>query len=201
MVESAVFPTVACVCGPGELAYFAQLQPLYETHGLAMPVVVPRHSVLVIESKIRKVLDKFDLAPEALRHPVHEIAAELARKELPDDVRAALGKLRGALGEGTTALTEATRVIDPTLKGPIARVRSVGLDAVQEAEKKILHALKRKNETELNQLEKARLHLFPKGKAQERISNVLYFLARYGEPFLQSVLDHLDPSLRLKGDS
>ena len=105
------------------------------------------------------------------------------------------------LSLGTAALTEATRVIDPTLKGPIAHVRSVGVDAVQEAERKILQALKRKNETSLNQLEKARLHLFPEGKPQERMSNVLYFLARYGEPFLQSVLDRLHPWLHSDGDS
>jgi bacillithiol biosynthesis cysteine-adding enzyme BshC len=187
VVESAVFPTLAYVGGPGEMAYFGQLEPLFQAHGVDMPVVLPRFSVTVLESKIRKVLDKFGLPPHALARPFHEVAADIARDELPDEVREALRQLKGAIGQGTAALSEAAKAIDPTLKGPISHARGVAFGAVQEAEKKILQAVKRENEIALQQLDKARLHLYPDGRPQERVLNVFYYLTRYGDRFLHDV--------------
>ena len=41
------------------MAYFAQLRAYFEAHDIAMPVVYPRWSAMPVETKIRKVLDKF----------------------------------------------------------------------------------------------------------------------------------------------
>ena len=57
VVESAVFPTLAYVGGPGEMAYFAQLRDYFEAHDIAMPVVYPRWAVTIVETKIGKVLE------------------------------------------------------------------------------------------------------------------------------------------------
>lgn len=193
VVEAAVFPTVAYVAGPGEIAYLAQLAPLFEAHGVSAPVVVPRRTVTLVESKIRKVLDKFGLEPPALDRAFHELAGDIARDELPGSVREALGRLKGSIGQGTAALTEAARDVDPTLKGPISHARSVAFDAVAEAEKKIVQAVKRENEIALQQLEKAQLHLYPGGTPQERRLNVFYYLVRYGEELLTELLARLEP--------
>lgn len=193
VVEAAVLPTVAYVAGPGETAYFAQLGPLFEAHGVAMPAIVPRLSVTVIESKVRKVLDKFGLEPTSLDRPFHELAGEIARDETPAAVQEALGRLRGAVGQGTAALTQAVREVDPTLKGPISHARTVAFEAIQDVEKKIVQAVKRENEIALQQVEKARLHLYPDGRPQERVLNVFYYLVRYGERFLQALLERFHP--------
>jgi bacillithiol biosynthesis cysteine-adding enzyme BshC len=193
VVEAAVLPTLAYVGGPGEIAYFAELEPLFEAHGVTMPVVVPRRTVTLVEAKVRKVLDKFGTEPAALAQPFHELAGEIARDELPEGVRQALGRLRGAVGEGTAELARAAVSVDPTLKGPISRARTVALDAIADAERKIIQAVKRENEVHLQQLEKARLHLFPDGHPQERVMNVFYYLARYGEAFLAELEKRLDP--------
>ena len=187
VVEAATLPTVAYVAGPGEAAYWAQLEPLFEAHGVAMPAVVPRLSVTVLERKVAKVLDKFSLSVEALSRPFHEIAGEVAREEIPEGVQRALGELRGAVGRGTAELEKEARAVDPTLKGPVQHVRSVAFDALGEAEKKIVAAVKRESEITLQQIEKARLHLFPADAPQERVLNVFYYLARYGASFLEDV--------------
>jgi uncharacterized protein YllA (UPF0747 family) len=62
----------------------------------------------------------------------------------------------------------------------VERVKSVSLDALSDAERKVDQAVKRQSETTLQQLEKARVHLYPDGVPQERITNPVYFLARYG---------------------
>jgi uncharacterized protein YllA (UPF0747 family) len=189
VVESAVFPTLSYVAGPGETAYFAQLGDYFEAHGILMPVIHPRFGATAVEAKIRKVLDKFGLDVAALDRPFHEISGEIARDEVPEAVRKAMGALRGTLAKGVGELNEAVKGIDPTLKGPVQHVRSQAFAALDELEKKVVHALKRENEIALAQLEKAQLHLFPLGKPQERVLNPFYYLTRYGGAFLEQLLD------------
>lgn len=189
VVESTVLPTLAYVAGPGEMAYFGQLRAYFEAFGMRPPIVHPRHAAVVVEAKVGKVLAKFGVEVEALAQPFHELASQIAREETPDDVREALGGLRAAAGQGTGALLAAARRIDPTLKGPVGHARAQIFHALEEVEKKIVHALKRENEIALAQLEKARLHLYPEGRPQERMLNPFYYLFRYGNPFVGRLVE------------
>lgn len=189
VVESAVFPTLAYVGGPGEMAYFAQLRAYFEAHDIEMPVVTPRWSALVVERKIGKVLSKFSLEPSDLARPFHEVASDFARDEVPDDVGAAIGQLRGALGSGTGALQKAATSVDPTLKGPVQNFRTQAMAALTDVEKKIVQAVKRESDIALQQIEKAQLHLFPNGKPAERVQSPMYFLARYGDDFVDQLYE------------
>jgi bacillithiol biosynthesis cysteine-adding enzyme BshC len=195
VVESSLFPTVSYVAGPGELSYFAQLKGLFEAHGIRMPVVHPRHSATLIEAKIGKVLGKFHRTPESLARPFHELAAEIALEEVPPDVRRALGEIRSAVGKGAGALAKSVQAIDATLKGPVTQARNTSFSAFDEAEKKILQALKRENEIALDQLGKAQRHLFPFGKPQERALNAFYYLTRYGPDLIPRLLDEFKVDL------
>ncbi|MSR35543.1 MAG: bacillithiol biosynthesis cysteine-adding enzyme BshC [Gemmatimonadetes bacterium] len=189
VVEAAVLPTVGYVAGPAESAYLAEVGPLFASHGIAQPMVFPRFSVMMVERKIGKVLEKIALEPTALARPLHEIARDVVREGTPEEVRRALDGLRAALEQGSAALLDAARPLDPTLKGPIDRVKSVAMDALADAERKIDQAVKRQSETTLQQIEKARVHLYPDGVPQERISNPVYFLARYGNALVGELLE------------
>ena len=190
VIESMIFPTLSYVGGPSEIGYFAQLGAYFGAHGLEMPIVYPRFGVTPVETKIRKVLRKFGLDVDALNRPFHEVAGDIARKEVPHDVKKALGGLRGAIGKGVGELQQAVKPIDPTLNGRVNHVRSQAFAAIDDVEKKILHALKRENEIALSQLEKAQVHLFPNGTPAERVQNPLYFLTRYGGAVLDSLYEH-----------
>ncbi len=196
VAESTVFPTLSYVAGPGEAAYFAQLADYFAAFGIDMPVIHPRFGATAVESKIRKVLDKFSLDVAGLDRPFHEIASELARDEVPEAVRRAIGALRGAIGKGVGELQTAVQEVDPTLKGPVQHVRSQGFAALDEVERKIVHAVKRENEIVLSQLQKAQLHLFPEGKPQERVMNPFYYLVRYGWGFLDGLIERFEVNFR-----
>ncbi len=187
VVESTIFPVVSYVAGPGEAAYYAQIKRLFQAHGLMMPVIYPRHAVTVVEAKVRKRLDKFGLDLERLQRPLHEIMSDMAREEVPDAVRQALGELKGAVTRGSADLLEAATRIDPTLKGPVTNARNSALSAFQAAERKIIQSVKRENEVAASQLEVAQRHLFPDGQPQERILAPLYYLVRYGSDFVESL--------------
>ena len=198
VVESTVFPVVSYVAGPGEIAYFAQLRDLFDLCGTRMPVIHPRFSVTVIEPKIRKVLDKLDLSLQDLARPFGELAGEVVQDDVPDDIRQALKDLRGGIGGGVERLSRAAAILDPTLKGPAKHVRTVAFDALEQMRRKVIHSLKREKRTTLKQLEKAQVHLYPRGGRQERSLNAFYYLMRYGSDFLDAL--HGRFQVRLAGD-
>lgn len=187
VVESAVLPTLAYVAGPAEVRYFAQIGCLFDAHGIGMPLVRPRASLTVIEAKTRKVLDKFGLETEDLAVPPQSLAARVVAEEMPEEVAASLEELRRAIGAGYGALDAAIRQIDPTLKGPVGSARSSAFAELAELEKRMMRQLKAQNEIALEQIEKARVNLFPAGRPQERVLNPLQYLARYGDAFLERV--------------
>lgn len=187
VVESALLPTVAYVGGPAEVAYFAQIGCLFDAHGIEPPLVVPRRSAIVIEPKVRRVLDKFELAPADLMQPFHEVVTRLVRGELPEEVRGPLASLRNAIGAGYDALGAGAAAIDPTLEAWIRNLRNQSLGQVENAEKKILSHLKKRGEIEIDQLRKAAANLYPGGAPQERVLNIFPLLARYGPGLLRDL--------------
>ncbi len=180
VVEARVLPTLAYVAGPGEAAYLAQIEPLFQAHGVTRPVIHPRLSAELIEGKVGKVLEKYELASEELVRPHHELAGRLLREDLPQGIRRELGSFRGALAQHTRGLSDEVGKLDPTLKPTVEQVRSQGFAQLDEVERKVVQALKRENKIALAQLAKAQEHLFPEGKPQERVLSPWYYLFRYG---------------------
>mgnify|MGYP001233684073 CR=1 FL=1 len=148
--------------------------------------------VTMVERKVAKVLDKFGLEIDAFRQPSHELAAKVLRNELPEAVTSAIGSLRLELNEGYARLIEAASEIDPTLKGPIEKARNAGHVQLSEAEKKIAQHLKMQSDLGLDQLEKARVNLYPNGQPQERVLNVFPYLMRFGVSMLAAVAERME---------
>jgi bacillithiol biosynthesis cysteine-adding enzyme BshC len=64
LYQDALFPTAAYVAGPSEIAYFAQLRPVFACFDLPMPVVYPRKSITLVNSKARSLLAESGLRVE-----------------------------------------------------------------------------------------------------------------------------------------
>lgn len=56
LYQDALFPTAAYVAGPSEIAYFAQLSPVYARFGLPMPVIYPRKTATLLSPRAQEEL-------------------------------------------------------------------------------------------------------------------------------------------------
>jgi bacillithiol synthase len=184
VVESAILPTVAYLGGPGELRYLALTPPIYERLEVPAQRPLPRWSGIIVEPRVDRVLEKFDVALDELLAPPGALEARLVRSRLPSEALGALERLRGAIEEGYGTLEQAAVSIDPTLARPAQAARQQALAGTQELEKKLVQHLKRRQETELGQLGRARTAVEPQGKPQERVLTIAPFLARYGQGLL-----------------
>ena len=196
VVESVLFPTLAYVGGPGELAYFAQLRGLFRRHGTEMPVVAPRGSLLAVEAKVEKVLTRFGLATGDVRDP-EALLSRFARDRLPADVRDAARRWREAVESAGGELAEAAAAVDPALRGAVAKTRNASLSALGSLDKKIVRAVKRNAETTRAQISKTQVNLWPEGKPQDRILCPLQYLMKYGPEFPAIALRRIP--VRLEG--
>lgn len=192
VVESALLPTVSYVGGPGEVAYFGQIGCLFEAHGIEPPVVTPRASLTLVEARVSRLLDRFEMTPADFQRPFHELVTERIRASLPGAVRDPIGSLRSSIEAGYDQLGEGARSIDPTLAGWVRRIRNEALAQVTRAERKITSHQKKRSETEIGQLGRLAASLAPAGVAQDRALCAIPFLARYGPGLVHDVLDAIE---------
>ncbi|HET9725416.1 MAG TPA: bacillithiol biosynthesis cysteine-adding enzyme BshC [Gemmatimonadales bacterium] len=197
VVESAILPTVAYLGGPGELRYLTMTPPIYQRLQVVRQRPLPRWSGVIVEPRVDRILEKFGLELADLSGPPGAVEARVVRSQLPAEVRQALESLRGSIEEGYGVLERAAADVDPTLVRPTQAVRQQALSGTQDIEKKLVQHLKRRQETELGQLARARTAVLPGGKPQERVLTVAPFLARYGPGLLAELTDAFEQWYRV----
>lgn len=195
VVESSLIPTVAYVGGPGEVSYFAQIGCLFEAHGVEPPIVVPRHGVTIVEPAIRRLLDRFDLDTTDITRPLHELTTDVIHGELPVTVTERIERLRDSVERDYDGLAEAAAAIDPTLRLWVLGKRNRALGDIAKTEHKITSHLKKRRGDEIRQLARLSANLRPGGAPQERVLNVLPYLARYGPALLRDIAGAMDVTL------
>lgn len=187
VVQASVLPTVAHVVGPGEIGYLAQSQVLFELHGVPAPVVVPRASFRLLESRVAKVLEKYDIGPSDLADGPDSTVDTLVRRETPRDLDEALESLRAAVGAALGRIESAAVEYDPGSRSAVGSGRHSIFQSIDELERKLEARMKEKHAVLRQQVEKAATHLFPEGREQERVLNVYPYLVRYGTELLDRV--------------
>ena len=190
--QDSLLPTVVYVGGQAEVAYFAQLKGVYEEFGLPMPVIYPRKSVTLVEKKVARILEKFDLdIPDLWTRP-DGLIAEIAKRQVPDDLEAALSRARGGLAENLESLKAEVVAFEPTLGGSLDTARGKMDQQWEFLEKKIRQAAAKKSETAVRQLGKAAIDLYPNERLQERVFNIVPYLIKYGFAFLEKLDQAID---------
>jgi bacillithiol biosynthesis cysteine-adding enzyme BshC len=171
----------AIVCGPAEIAYFAQSAVLYERILGRLTPVLPRFSATLIEPKIGEMLKKHGLTLERVfAENSASLAQLLAAKALPEEGRQKLAGAGTALETELAALLEWMHSLDAglgssaeTAAGKIryqmSRLRHLAADFQLQREA----ALTR-------QAEAVSQALYPGGVLQERLHGAAYYFARYG---------------------
>jgi bacillithiol biosynthesis cysteine-adding enzyme BshC len=112
IVQDALLPTAAYVGGPGEIAYLAQMPPLYRAFERTPPLVVPRAGFRLVDARARRLLERLGLAAADAERGEAELLARL-RRAWPGG--AAAERATGAAAPGTAD------EISRRLLGPFAR--------------------------------------------------------------------------------
>ena len=189
--QDTLLPTLMYVGGPSEIAYFAQLKPVYQYFNVPMPVIYPRASATILEAKHEKTLEKYELQlmeffdkPENVNRKVIETISEVKIDEMFADAAKRIGELASEMKFGLN-------YIDPTLLGALDTVRSKIDSHLQVLKEKTIEAQKRRHEIALRQIARIANSILPNGKLQERELNITYFMNKHGLDFVKLLMNEL----------
>lgn len=180
VIERGLLPTVAYLAGPGEYAYFAQVQPVAQALGLDVPLPVPRWSGEIIDMRAEARRIELGLDPEALLDP-HAAETRVARAAINNDVQDSIERLRLAIETQVRAVRDAVvhadNVVAPEVATGLATALSHRLDRF---ERRVIAGVKRRETALLRDVAFVRAALRPMGQSPERKLNLVPMLARFG---------------------
>jgi len=190
--QDALFPTVAYVGGPGEIAYFAQMKGVYESFGLSMPVIYPRKTVTLIEKNVDNVLKNYDINIRDIWEDVNRIISETVKKQIPMSVDEVFRGASLRIGQEFQSIKQEIMAFDPALEKSAEFTERKLNQQLEFLEEKILRAAKKRNKTVIQQLNKAKNNLYPGNRLQERVFNIVPYLIKYHYPFLDNLYKTID---------
>ncbi|MBI3765791.1 MAG: bacillithiol biosynthesis cysteine-adding enzyme BshC, partial [Ignavibacteriales bacterium] len=186
--QDTILPTVAYVAGPSEIAYFAQLKSVYQYFGITMPMIYPRASTTILEEKIERIMEKYELDildffgdPEKVNNRVIELASEVRVDEM---FQSAIQRVNDQVNEMRFGLN----YIDSTLLGALETTRSKLEFQLHALREKTMAAQKQKHEVALRQVQKASHSIFPNKNFQERELSIVHFMNKHGLEFVRWLL-------------
>jgi bacillithiol biosynthesis cysteine-adding enzyme BshC len=185
-LQETILPNIAFIGGGGELAYWLELKNVFETAGIPYPVLVLRNSFLIVEEKYKQMISNLGLKCEDMFYSEHELMKKIVTNKTENKVR-----FNGELQKVEDLYNEIMHLasnVDATLKAHVAALKKRAVAHLQELEKKMIRAEKRKYTYEEQQLQKIKSALFPKDSLQERVENISIFYAKYGKELINILL-------------
>jgi len=186
--QEIILPNLVYIGGGGEIAYWLQLKDLFEFYKLPFPVLLLRNSFLIVEKKWQEKIGKLGFTVEDFFLPEQELMNKLVARETKNEIR-----LNGNFTDADKlyeSLKKQAIAIDTTLEKHVEALKTQSLYRLQELEKKMLRAEKRKFTDQQRQIHTIKEDLFPKNRLQERIDNFMYYYAKWGKDFIQQLYRH-----------
>lgn len=181
LMQEWLFPTIAFIGGPGEIAYWAELKLVFEHFGLKMPPLVPRLNITLLERAIESDLDELNLdLKEVLISGTsgHELEFIDALKDR--EIEELFAQVKSMLAGQYQLIREKSNEIDPVLMPMLQKNESILLNQITLMEDKIKEAIFRKHDHILKKFSRVENALRPGGAPQERVWNPFYYLNKYG---------------------
>lgn len=185
--QESVLPNIAFIGGGGEIAYWLELQKVFEAVNVPFPVLIVRNSFLVFNQVQKHAIAALGFTALDLFRNKDGLVNELVARE--SDLQLTLSDEKGQLNVFYNKLKEITEKIDPTLAEHTSALHAKALDKVKALEKKMLRAEKRKFEAQQRKITKLKQQLFPNDRLQERVDNFSPYYAKYGKDWLRVIYE------------
>ena len=186
--QETILPNIAFIGGGGELAYWLELKKVFEAVQVPYPVLVLRNSFLIVKRNIEERIEKLGFEINDFFADEKELINQLVNMESPNKLLLTeeIAEIKGTYNK----IRSKASSIDTTLLLHIESLQKNTLKRINELEKKILKAEKRKFSDEYHQIETIKRLLFPNNNLQERIDNFAPFYALGGKEWIEFIYSH-----------
>ncbi len=192
LVQASWLPVLTAVVAPAETRLYATLGDLYEQGRLPMPMVFPYARLVLVERHIQQVLNKYGVELSDFVHARKVLTDRTLAKDLPRPVIAATDRKQDVLQAVLDELREEVAHSNPELTDRLDRIkRDLGV-SLEDLRRELIDAKTESPYVVSAHLERARAHLFPEGKPQERVLNIFPYLFAHGIQLISRLSTDLD---------
>ncbi|MDT0643531.1 bacillithiol biosynthesis cysteine-adding enzyme BshC [Zunongwangia sp. F363] len=191
LYQEIVLPNLCYIGGGGELAYWFELKSYFEAEKVPFPILLLRNSALVQSGKQRKKRENLNISNKELFLKQHELINRKVRKI--SDIDIDFSPQKEHLKQQFQQMYELAEKTDKSFLGAVKAQEVKQIKGLEHLEKRLLKAQKRKLKDEVTRIAKLQNELFPNGSLQERQANFSEFYAEFGEKFIHTLIENLNP--------
>lgn len=190
LMQEMVFPVLAFVGGPGEIAYWSLLKNAFGLLGMEMPVIMPRLGMTFINRRVQVLLEKYSLTFEDL---VIDQKAVVLKAELLESVREReaenlVDRLETKIQEDYKEIKEKFSAVSSGLTPLVDKNLQYHLKQLDFLKNKLEDEVILQNSVQFGHFDFLENELIPNGSPQERIYNPIPYLNDYGPDLVDKLL-------------
>ncbi|WP_223633473.1 bacillithiol biosynthesis cysteine-adding enzyme BshC [Planococcus sp. 4-30] len=190
LMQEMVFPVLAFVGGPGEIAYWAALKDAFKLMGMELPVIMPRLSLTLVNRKTQSLLEQYKLDFTAV---VNERRIPVMRNELMESIReqeaeALIEGLQEQVEEAYEKINQQFSSISKGLTPIVEKNLQLHIKQFTFLKNKLQDEVMLQNSIEFSHLSSIENELLPNGGFQERIYSPFIYMNQYGTELVKDLL-------------
>ncbi|WP_286969119.1 bacillithiol biosynthesis cysteine-adding enzyme BshC [Flavobacterium sp. UBA4854] len=191
LYQEIILPNLCYIGGGGEIAYWLELKAFFEAVNITFPILLVRNSVLLATEKQVKKADNLNLTWKDLFSKSESLVNEITHKLSPFPID--LTPQREALDKQFAYLFELAEKTDKSFSGAVKAQEVKQKKGLENLEKRLLKAQKRKLADQLERVTDLQCELFPNNSLQERQANFSEFYLEKGEQLIPLLIQKLKP--------
>lgn len=189
LMQDYLFPALSVVLGPSELAYWGLLRDAFALFGLQMPILVPRYEFTLLEGTIQKQAGKFGLEFEDIVRRLDEKQSAWLEAQGSLKVEELFAEAKAKFAELYEPVVASVGEINPGLRKLGETNMQKIVEQIGFLESRAAEAFRSQHDSALRHWERIRLSVLPQGKPQERVYNVFQYWVKYGDAWLNELMD------------
>nr|WP_294787035.1 bacillithiol biosynthesis cysteine-adding enzyme BshC [uncultured Flavobacterium sp.] len=191
LYQEIILPNLCYIGGGGEIAYWLELKGFFDAVNITFPILLVRNSVLLATEKQAKKADNLNLTWKDLFSKSENLINEITHKLSPFPID--LTEQKEALKKQFDYLFELAEKTDKSFSGAVKAQETKQTKGLENLEKRLLKAQKRKLQDQLQRVTDLQCELFPNYSLQERQTNFSEFYLEKGEQLIPLLIQKLKP--------
>ena len=191
LYQEVILPNLAYIGGGGEIAYWLELKSFFDAVKVTFPMLIVRNSVVLATEKQLKKADALALTWSDLFQKQTLLINNKTKQLSEFDID--LSDLKQQLQQQFQALNELTYKTDRSFEGAVKAQEVKQTKGLEQLEKRLLKAQKRKLADSLSRITALQNELFPNQSLQERQANFSEFYLENGEQLLPKLVNEIKP--------
>ena len=189
LYQESILPNLVYVGGGGELAYWLQLRGVFEYHQVPFPLLQLRASIQWLDLVALDKLEVLKMNPVDLFKATDQILDE--NMDAATRERIDLSQSLLAIQTQYEVLRQQAVSADSTLDQHVRALAAHAVGRIEELQKKMKRAERRKLATRKDRIEVLKQVVFPGGGLQERTENPGSYYAVYGTEYFDWIYANL----------